>query len=77
MSLIVELSPLPKGKSMSFSRLNRAHFLVLDSVYDHKAYTEKSLARMDWYGEAVCEMDGFVHLTGPETLDSADFPSFS
>ena len=28
------------------SSLNRAHSLVLDGVYDHIAYTEKSLARL-------------------------------
>ena len=31
---------------MLFPQLNHAHFLVLDGIYDHKVYTEKSLARM-------------------------------
>ena len=32
---------------------------------------------VDWYGEVVCEIERLVHLTGPETLDSAEPPSFS
>ena len=31
---------------------------------------------VDWYGEVVCEIERLVHLTGPETLDSAEPPSF-
>jgi UDP-glucose:glycoprotein glucosyltransferase len=32
---------------------------------------------VDWYGEVVCEVERLVHLTGSETLDSAEPPSFS
>jgi UDP-glucose:glycoprotein glucosyltransferase len=30
---------------------------------------------VDWYGEVVCEAERLVHLTGPETLDSAESAS--
>jgi E3 ubiquitin-protein ligase TRIP12 len=48
LSLIAELlPPLPKGRLWLYRFFGRADFpFFLDGVYDHKAYTEKSLARM-------------------------------
>jgi E3 ubiquitin-protein ligase TRIP12 len=48
LSLIAELlPPLPKGMPYTTaSAVLFAQFCILDGVYDHKAYTEKSLGRM-------------------------------
>ena len=48
LGLISELlPPLPKGKELtSFAFLPQLAYLISDGVFDHKAYTEKSLARL-------------------------------
>lgn len=39
--------------------------------------TERCGSWVDWYGEVICDVDELIHLTGTETLDSAEASSFS
>ncbi|KAH9162492.1 UDP-glucose:glycoprotein glucosyltransferase-domain-containing protein [Lactarius sanguifluus] len=43
---------------------------------DDVADAESCGSWVDWYGEAVCDVERLVHLTGPETLDPVGTSSF-
>jgi E3 ubiquitin-protein ligase TRIP12 len=47
LSLVSELlPPLPKGEMVFLLPCQRTQYAIIDGVFDHKGYTEKSLARM-------------------------------